>query len=125
MKIEELKQAPRCHYLLVWDKDRILILNCCETVEETDVVLALMTKDQYHEFSHMFRRLPRNINDARNMIHQYWQAKKNHSNDPLPCNYESYEEYIAAWEKEDEKVSEAFRRLYPNLHVDIFEDFKK
>lgn len=125
MKIEELRQAPRCHYLLVWDKDHIQILNCCETVEDSDVVLTLMTKDQYYEFCRMFRFRPKNINDARNKIHQYWEAKKNHSDEPLSCSYESYEEYIAAWKKEEEKVFEAVRRLYPNLYVDIFGDFKK
>lgn len=113
----ELKQVPRCHYLLVWDKDRIQILNCCEMVEETDVVLALMTKDQYHEFNSLFRRLPQDIDKARAQIQRYWEVKRENSNDPLPCNYENYEDYIADWKKAEEEKAEIFWKLYPNLHV--------
>ena len=121
MNLNKLKKAPRCHYLLVWDNGYISILNCCEMVARTDFVLALMTKDQYYEFHSNFQGNPNSLQKAMENIDAYWEHKRanNLGNEVLPCDFEKYEEYITAWEKEQENFSENFRQKFPNLSIKL------
>ena len=117
---KELKQAPRCHYLLVWDNGYLNILNSSERVEKTDKVLALMTKNQYYEFEMLAFKRPTSVDEALNNIAIFWKRKKDNNTyeEPLPCDYNSYHEYISAWNKyEDEKTKE-MEKIFPEDEFD-------
>lgn len=126
MDYKKIKQAPRCHYLLVWEKGRQIILNCLERVNDSDIVLSLMTKHQYYEFETNFRNAS-SIYDVSMSIDNYWTWKKKHreEGEPLSCEYDTLEEYYKAYKDFEDAECEAIRKAHPNLFMDLSDFFKQ
>lgn len=120
MNYKELKKAPRCHYLLVWEQGRQIILNCSERVGQNDIVLSLMTKEQYYEFERDFRKAS-SIYEVSMSIDSYWAWKKKHrrEDEPLSCDYDTIDEYLKDWQKVQDDFHEVFKKNFPNLCVEI------
>lgn len=116
---KELKQAPRCHYLLVWD-GYFNILNCSQQVEKGDEVLALMTKEQYHEFEMMLFKRPNSLSETLSNISIFWKHKKDNNifNEPLSCDYECYGDYMIAWSNYEEERRKEMEKIFPEDDFD-------
>ena len=115
MYYTQLTQAPRCHYLVVWSDYGVEILNCSQRVTKTDKVLALMTKEQYYRYENLFQSKARSLQTARESIEEFWDMlrKENDPHHPLPCNYESFEDYMSAYGKQQQEWDEIFRKNLP------------
>ena len=120
MNYKELQTPPKCHYLVVWTKygrrEHVGIIGCWDKKSKTDEVLTLMTKDQFYIFESKFQDGCDSITAALHKINDCWnyiRENRNTWDEPLSCDYNSFDDYMEAWRKYEDEEEKVYRKVFP------------